>query len=101
MNVLAQTIRGPSHRWRTNVRDHIPVRMVNCAPGHVGEIFYGGSGSSICVTCQKKMPGCWDTVCYGCGDTSCYDHSTAIDKKWFCAKCAKTDNPAAMPQFVP
>lgn len=88
LTILGQYIRGLLCRKRTNFRDHIPVRMVNCAPGHEGEVFFGGRGDSVCVTCSKKMPKCWDTVCAKCWDTSCYDHSFAIDGKWLCVKCA-------------
>ena len=45
------------------------------------------NGHSVCVTCRKDMPICWDTVCFKCGDTSCYDCSYSDKKHWFCKKC--------------
>jgi len=43
-------------------------------------------GHSVCVTCCKDMPICWDTVCCVCGDTSCYGCSYSDDKYWYCKK---------------
>ena len=54
----------------------------------------GRQGHSICVTCGKRMPVCWDTACYYCGDTSCYDHSIERDGKWLCLKCANKNHDA-------
>lgn len=47
------------------------------------------AGSSSCVTCDKEMTGCWDTVCWACGHTSCYEHAHTFygDDRWFCARC--------------
>lgn len=44
------------------------------------------SGHSVCNTCGKDMPTCWDTVCHICGDTSCYDCSYIISEYWYCEK---------------
>lgn len=70
-------------KWITNIRDAIPVPMKDIT----GAPFTGYTGSSICTTCKKEMPVCWDTVCAGCGDTSCYEHSETVDRKWYCPKC--------------
>jgi hypothetical protein len=47
--------------------------------------------SSLCVTCGKEMPWCWNTSCRGCGATSCYQHSLLLSngkaEYWFCPKC--------------
>jgi hypothetical protein len=45
-----------------------------------------GHGHSVCNTCLKDMPNCWDTVCYSCGRTQCYDHSYVSDGHWFCSR---------------
>lgn len=69
-------------RWITNVKDS----------KQGGELIGGGHarcGDSLCVTCRKQMPRCWDTVCSICGDTSCYSHSHSDGTSWFCEKCAK------------
>ncbi len=47
------------------------------------------TGHSVCNTCGKDMPICWDTVCWGCRDTSCYEHSHTANGYWFCEKCYK------------
>lgn len=70
--------------WITNVKNATAYQRTNAFNGKP-LITYGGN--AICVTCGKKMPGCWDTVCAICGDNSCYDHSTAIDGHWYCEKC--------------
>jgi len=44
-------------------------------------------GHSVCVTCGKDMPVCWDTVCYKCRNTSCYNCSTSSKNFWYCKKC--------------
>ena len=49
-----------------------------------GVNIYGGH--SVCVSCGKDMPGCWDTVCSVCGNTSCYDCSHSDTANWFCKK---------------
>ena len=52
------------------------------------------SGHSVCNTCKKDMPYCWDVVCKECGGTFCYSCSVAIDPNyskihyWYCLKCA-------------
>jgi hypothetical protein len=43
-------------------------------------------GHSVCVSCGKDMPICWDTVCFKCGDTSCYACSDCDREYWFCKK---------------
>ena len=48
-------------------------------------------GHSVCVSCGKDMPICWDTVCYKCGDTSCYECSTNINNKWYCKNYFKME----------
>jgi hypothetical protein len=80
----------------TNVRDAVQIGV--CSDG-VSPVL---AGASICCTCKKEMPKCWDTVCYGCGDTSCYQHSwiteppgivggyrvkDAPTNYWYCEKC--------------
>ena len=62
-----------SEKWITNFRDATKVG-------------WGGHGNSICVTCQKRMPICWDTTCFTCDDTSCYTHSVAVEGHWYCVK---------------
>jgi len=45
-------------------------------------------GHSVCGTCGKDMPHCWDTVCAGCGMTFCYDHSFIKNGNlWTCPHC--------------
>jgi len=68
--------------WMRNVRYSISVPMIS----PTGHAFNGARGHSICVTCEKPMPKCWDTVCHVCGDTSCYAHSYRDDKYWYCEK---------------
>jgi len=68
--------------WITNFRDATlsEHKTMQGSPMH--------HGNSICVTCGKKMPRCWDTVCVDCGDTSCYECSFSTKEHWYCAKCA-------------
>lgn len=49
-------------------------------------------GHSVCVTCGKDMPICWDTVCFICGDTSCYDCSYENNYLWYCPKCKQKES---------
>ena len=66
-------------RWITNIKE-----------GYVDSDGSGNCGNAvgaICITCERKMPGIWDTVCASCGGTSCYDHSQVIEGHWFCVKC--------------
>lgn len=42
------------------------------------------SGHSVCGTCSKDMPICWDVVCYGCNRTFCYDCVESKCGYWLC-----------------
>jgi len=44
---------------------------------------------SVCNTCGKDMPICWDIVCKVCSRTFCYEHAVDIDNYWYCPECAK------------
>lgn len=44
-------------------------------------------GHSVCGTCGKDMPGCWDVVCKGCNRTFCYNHADTRNERWFCLEC--------------
>lgn len=44
------------------------------------------NGHSVCSSCGKDMPGCWDTVCYSCNKTLCYKCSIDISGFWYCKK---------------
>jgi len=54
-----------------------------CTKNNVQKIY---GGDSVCVSCGKDMPGCWDTVCSVCGDTSCYNCSYSDDHFWYFKK---------------
>jgi hypothetical protein len=45
---------------------------------------YCHSGHSVCNSCGKDMPGCWDVVCYSCNKTFCYKCSIIISGYWYC-----------------
>ena len=66
--------------WITNYRD---VDKMN------------DSGGAICIECRKLMHRVWNTVCYTCGDTSCYEHSIAVEGRWYCIK----DDPSLELEF--
>lgn len=70
----------------TNVRDATILRAFGefGAPPTEAHV-----GNSICTTCGKLMPTCWDTVCAVCGDTSCYDHSGLVEGRWRCRRHTK------------
>ena len=46
-----------------------------------------GDCHSVCNSCKKDMPICWDVVCCNCKRTFCYECSRAIKKKWYCLDC--------------
>jgi len=48
-----------------------------------------GDGHSICNTCGKDMPKCWDIVCSVCNRTFCYDCAVSMegDPYWYCREC--------------
>lgn len=45
------------------------------------------SGHSVCNSCGKDMPRCWDVVCAKCNGTFCYDCARSKGGYWFCLKC--------------
>ncbi len=73
-------------KWITHIRDADFVVFKNAAPSPNPEWCVGGKGSSICQSCGKEMPVCWDTVCAHCGGTFCYDCSVGVDGHWFCKR---------------
>ncbi len=44
-------------------------------------------GHSVCNSCGKDMPVCWDTVCLSCHHTFCYDCSVTVGNRWYCKEC--------------
>jgi len=48
-------------------------------------------GHSVCNTCGKDMPICWEVVCRFCNKTFCCDHAVLIGNQWSCLDCAEKD----------
>lgn len=49
------------------------------------------TGHSVCNTCRKDMPICWEVVCKTCNRTFCYEHAVLIEGYWCCLDCAEED----------
>ena len=48
----------------------------------------GLHGHSVCNSCGKDMPRCWDVVCSKCNKTFCYGCSIDFNGYWYCKECS-------------
>lgn len=65
--------------------------MIKDEQGRITHLEQGDNchrGHSVCNTCGKDMPRCWDTICSKCLGAFCYLHSAAVMGNWYCAKHA-------------
>ena len=44
-------------------------------------------GHSVCNSCWKDMPRCWDVICKICRGTFCYGCAIEYGDYWYCKDC--------------